>query len=193
MGYGSHPPPGDAWRFVYFVQSPSTGLIKIGTTGNVQQRLSSLCAETSENMVLLATLEGGFRLEKQLHGHFRDERRHGEWFEPGPELVAMVASIVAGKPVFGLPKGTRPTLPVVQRPMPPAPPLSHGAELLALAVKARGLSVNEAGKAIAAPIGLMSRLLTGRRRPSRRVAITIADAFGVPVSAWDAHATEAQA
>lgn len=67
----------------------------------------------------------------------------------------------------------------------PDRPGNQGAELLANAIKARGVSVNKAGDIVDAPTGCMSRLLSGKRKPGRELSTKLLAAFGVPPGAWD--------
>lgn len=78
--YAPAPESGQAW--VYFMRREN--LIKIGTTYNLWQRAAVL------NATVLAKTPGSYSEEKRMHKRFAALRRHGEWFEPGPELVALI-------------------------------------------------------------------------------------------------------
>ncbi|GAA3417589.1 GIY-YIG nuclease family protein [Streptosporangium vulgare] len=77
---------------VYFVERE--GLIKIGTTTNLANRLKSISKGSSMPagmtvgpVELLATEPGGRAVEGRLHGRFRKTRIHGtEWFRPSKAL-----------------------------------------------------------------------------------------------------------
>lgn len=69
-----------AW--VYFMRREN--LIKIGTTYNLKQRAAVL------NATVLTKMPGSYSEEARMHNRFASLRRHGEWFEPGPELVALI-------------------------------------------------------------------------------------------------------
>jgi hypothetical protein len=71
--------------------------IKIGTTTDLRRRAAAL------NATVLARYPGSYSKEARLHARFADLRRHGEWFEPGPELLALVNEIRASE---GLPQIT---------------------------------------------------------------------------------------
>lgn len=73
---------------VYFVQGPG-GLIKIGFSLDVPSRIRSLESNCGP-LQLRLQLDGGRRLERHLHRLFKDLRRHGEWFEPGPQLLDFI-------------------------------------------------------------------------------------------------------
>lgn len=80
---GSYAPAsssGQAW--VYFMRREN--LIKIGTTYNLKQRAAVL------NATVLAKTPGSYSEEARLHNRFASLRRHGEWFEPGSELMELI-------------------------------------------------------------------------------------------------------
>ncbi|MFI9344940.1 GIY-YIG nuclease family protein [Streptomyces sp. NPDC052773] len=82
---------GDGW--VYFMRRER--LIKIGTTTDVLRRAKTL------NATVLAKCPGSYNEERRLHAKFAAHRRHGEWFEPVPELMQLINAIRAEQ---GLPK-----------------------------------------------------------------------------------------
>lgn len=89
--YRRRPEPSfEGW--VYFMRRER--LIKIGTTTNLQRRAQQVGA------VILARIPGGYTEEAQLHARFANLRQHGEWFEPGDELLALINRIRAdeGRP-----------------------------------------------------------------------------------------------
>ena len=69
---------------VYFIRG--AGMIKIGVADSPESRMSTLQAGSPVPLYLLATMQGGFSKEKELHAKFAASRRHGEWFECTPEL-----------------------------------------------------------------------------------------------------------
>jgi hypothetical protein len=82
---------GEGW--VYFMRRER--LIKIGTSTDVLRRAKTL------NATVLAKCPGSYSEERQLHTKFAAHRRHGEWFEPAPELMELINAIRAEQ---GLPK-----------------------------------------------------------------------------------------
>jgi hypothetical protein len=77
---------------IYFMQGGKRGLIKIGfTAGPVSARRRSLQCASPVRLNVLLTLPGDEPEEKALHARFAHLRRHGEWFRPGPDLLAFVA------------------------------------------------------------------------------------------------------
>jgi hypothetical protein len=62
----------------YIVKNPESGLIKIGRTQNVEQRLRALRCGAGAELVLLASIPGD--IEASLHKRFSQYSHHGEWF-----------------------------------------------------------------------------------------------------------------
>jgi len=78
---------------IYFIRPKcGGGLIKIGTTVQLSQRLSALVKECGQELKVIAVLPGSFTEETSLRHHFAHLQSHGEWFEPGDDLLAFIAS-----------------------------------------------------------------------------------------------------
>lgn len=73
---------------VYFIRNG--GLIKIGKSENLSERLRSMSLPVT---AVLATEPGGYERERELHKRFAEYREHGEWFRPGPRLLAYIAGV----------------------------------------------------------------------------------------------------
>lgn len=83
---------GNAEPVVYFVQAENGGPVKIGVAKDPARRMAELQAMSPYTLRILATVEGGFRREKELHAQFADWRLHGEWFSDECEdLLALIA------------------------------------------------------------------------------------------------------
>lgn len=81
-------------KCVYFIQAVSGGLIKIGATTaqSPETRLAAMQAGCPVRLRILAVIRNPERFQEQLiHRLFADDRRHGEWFEPTPQLLAYIA------------------------------------------------------------------------------------------------------
>lgn len=78
---------------VYFAQSGRRKVVKIGTTSSVKGRMSALSHAYLQDMRILATLDGGFGLEKQLHKRFKQYRIRGEWFKLEGELERYISKL----------------------------------------------------------------------------------------------------
>lgn len=80
----------DRARRVYVVRGASSGLVKIGHSGDPDRRIRSLQRSSGESLSILVTMPGGEALEERLHEMFAAHRRHGEWFHPAPEVLEFV-------------------------------------------------------------------------------------------------------
>jgi hypothetical protein len=80
-------------RWVYFVQGEGGGPIKIGSATNIQQRLRDLQIGSPVLLTLLHGVQGDYDLEYALHERFANDRLHGEWFTPSPELLAYIEGL----------------------------------------------------------------------------------------------------
>jgi hypothetical protein len=80
---------------VYFVQESGMGAIKIGTTKNVNTRVSDMAVGTPHLLAVLALIDGNHEVEHALHQRFAHARIRGEWFRPVPELLEYIAKVKA--------------------------------------------------------------------------------------------------
>jgi len=79
---------------VYFIKSEKTNSVKIGfTSGKVEERIKALQTAHPYKLKLLATIPGTFESERAFHKQFANFRLKGEWFEPHPELLALISII----------------------------------------------------------------------------------------------------
>lgn len=68
---------------VYAIGSPDHRFAKIGTTSNLAGRLAALQTSSPFPLHVLWQCEGGYELERTLHGHLSRFRVRGEWFDFG--------------------------------------------------------------------------------------------------------------
>lgn len=80
---------------VYFIRAHGTGAIKIGCSQNPWARLQSLRTASSEPLQLITAIDGDFTKEQKLQERFKHLRRNREWFNPGQDLLAYIASLPA--------------------------------------------------------------------------------------------------
>lgn len=80
-------------RMIYF--AGCQGLIKIGTSLNVQKRLAALQSGCPYPIKLLAAYPGGPKEERRLHRQFLHLRTRGEWHQPGADLRALIREVQA--------------------------------------------------------------------------------------------------
>lgn len=74
---------------VYFIQSESTGAVKIGYSSQPYKRLLHLQATNASRLSLLRTIDGDVRTERWLHKRFDKNRLHWEWFSFDPEMMTI--------------------------------------------------------------------------------------------------------
>ena len=64
--------------FVYVMKS--AGLYKIGYSTSPKRRHSGISHQSAAPVELVGVIEGTRAHEREWHFHFRDKRKHGEWF-----------------------------------------------------------------------------------------------------------------
>lgn len=69
-------------EYVYVIQSPLGGAVKIGYSRDPQARLADMQVGSPVPLRLVATFRGGRAEERALHEALRGSRSHGEWFMP---------------------------------------------------------------------------------------------------------------
>ncbi|MFJ2854422.1 GIY-YIG nuclease family protein [Streptomyces rubiginosohelvolus] len=79
--------------YLYLISSANSPLVKIGWSDNPERRLRDLQTGSPVSLQLLAVFEGGAVMEAELHRRLGDKRRHGEWFDLGPDPVAVGARL----------------------------------------------------------------------------------------------------
>ena len=87
---------------VYFIQHITTKHIKIGCSERLKNRLSELQVGNSEKLRIVATCEGSYEEEKQLHKEFKEYKLRGEWFYPGQKLIFYIETY--SKPFYITPE-----------------------------------------------------------------------------------------
>jgi hypothetical protein len=68
------------------------GMIKIGTTIRLSQRLKQLPGEYGTDVGLIAVIDGNHATEGELHRRFDHLRVVGEWFLPEEDLLDFIAA-----------------------------------------------------------------------------------------------------
>lgn len=88
--------------YVYFAQA-ADGLVKIGWTRDVQNRVYFLSGYGHGRVTLLGVAEGSRQLERHFHRRYHRARVTGEWFRPTRALVRYAKSRhqdIASIPVY---------------------------------------------------------------------------------------------
>lgn len=77
--------------FVYFIKS--AGLVKIGFTVDLQQRVSAIKNGNPHELTLIGSMPGTDDTEYFLHQMFSKYRQSGEWFRIEGDLDAFLACL----------------------------------------------------------------------------------------------------
>jgi hypothetical protein len=84
----------DARSVVYYLASQYGGVVKIGTTVDIDSRVRRMQrAQPAAEFIVLATEPGGVRVEQQRHREFARSRQQGEWFWLTPHLREHIDTI----------------------------------------------------------------------------------------------------
>lgn len=73
-------------KFVYFVEEPAIGYIKVGSAANPIVRFSALQVGCPVPLRMIGITLGSSRHEKDIKLYLRDKCIRGEWYEPTDEL-----------------------------------------------------------------------------------------------------------
>jgi len=77
---------------LYFIESPSLNMIKIGASTNPKRRLHYMLTHSpSPDLRLLYVAEGESQMEHVAHAMWAHSRSHGEWFRGTRELRKWIA------------------------------------------------------------------------------------------------------
>lgn len=82
---------------VYFFICKSLNAVKIGTTGNVEQRLATVQTSCPEKVKLLGFFRGGLPEEKKLHRVLRMSLIRGEWFRLDDHVKQVITEVTDGR------------------------------------------------------------------------------------------------
>lgn len=80
---------------VYFL-SDGGELIKVGRTKGLDFRIATLQREAGKPLNLIGTVDGGSRLEAQIHRQLKEHRITGEWFRDCAEVRTAVGEYLDG-------------------------------------------------------------------------------------------------
>lgn len=78
---------------VYFIRPKGSDAVKIGTTINIEQRLSDLQTANFMELEILATIQLGEQAERELHKILENKHIRGEWFKLDDELMKFIEII----------------------------------------------------------------------------------------------------
>lgn len=92
IGGPSEPPATGVW--IYFAQAEGGGPIKIGSAHRPYLRLGQLQVGNPNRLRLVGIMRAEDRFaEEALQCRFEAHRIRGEWFEPVPQLVELIAGL----------------------------------------------------------------------------------------------------
>lgn len=76
--------------YVYFIQSGTRGLVKIGLSRDPRRRLKTMQTTSAELLTLLGMIEGDEATEQLWHRKWHALRVHGEWFRAEETLLRAI-------------------------------------------------------------------------------------------------------
>lgn len=78
--------------FVYVIGAADQpgSLVKIGVTTGIRQRLQTFQCGSPIRLAVIWAIPGDHTLEGWLHREFAEQRRHGEWFDLGPDPIKVI-------------------------------------------------------------------------------------------------------
>lgn len=79
-----------AQRLVYVIQGEKTGLVKIGSTLDVSQRLAAHQCGSPDRLCVLWSGAGGSKAESAAHRALIASRSHGEWYRPTTAVLRLI-------------------------------------------------------------------------------------------------------
>jgi hypothetical protein len=81
---------------IYFIQHEDDpdGPVKIGYSGDPEQRLSTLQIASHKKLVILGVIPGDISVEHRLHETFDAARLDGEWFDLTDDIRALIETSV---------------------------------------------------------------------------------------------------
>lgn len=100
--------PPDEVQSVYFIECD--GLIKIGRSSRIRNRMLALRLEVKKDLVLLGRIPTDVIKEHAVHVLFAHLRQHGEWFTDCAELrdyIATHATQEVQQPALARPRRTK--------------------------------------------------------------------------------------
>lgn len=77
-------------RYVYFLLDAEAGVVKIGQSANVAERVRVLSREVGRPLELLGVVPGDKHTKRQIKQQFRALVKADEWYIASPELVAFI-------------------------------------------------------------------------------------------------------
>lgn len=162
-------------KTAYFIRGERSGLVKIGKSNSPRNRLATLATASAEPLTLLAV--GGD--EAQYHERFASDRVHGEWFRSSPAMMALIAEL-------GIPSAKD------HVDIRDIEDVRRGRRLQIWRICNDFMTSKELSRRLECTTGWLSRVETGKRRPSWHLAGRIEQVTGIPTVDWFPPETPAQ-
>jgi hypothetical protein len=97
------------WCWTYFVGSREHGIVKVGKTGCLKNRMRDLRNSSPVPIKLFAVVFGDHGIEPFLHEKFKASRKHGEWFEISGDINDCIDDIKAHRFARHIPESMIPS------------------------------------------------------------------------------------
>jgi hypothetical protein len=75
---------------IYFMQTGTEGLVKIGKSTDVNFRIETIQSWEPSALHIIRTLDAPDWVERWLHRQFAPHRKRGEWFKFHPDMLTIV-------------------------------------------------------------------------------------------------------
>jgi hypothetical protein len=89
-------------EYIYFISQPNNGRIKIGTTRNLNTRLTGIASGLADRVLLLGNIAGGRPLERAIHEFLKLERLQGEFFRDCSAVRTTIDALLAEGPELAI-------------------------------------------------------------------------------------------
>lgn len=97
-----------SWRgrpCMYFVATQSRDIVKIGFTGNLEERLEALRRNSPVPLDFLGAIDASREDERAMHEAHHERRLHGEWFRSDVEFAAYLECVAGLWELKGIVEG----------------------------------------------------------------------------------------
>jgi len=86
----------DGYTWIYFLEAPEIGHIKIGRAQNLMARHGSIQSGSPVKIIILVAFLAKDFVENALHAEFKAHQVMGEWFRPADDLLKFIDNVKAG-------------------------------------------------------------------------------------------------
>lgn len=150
---------------IYFIRDPMYQLVKIGFSERPAKRFCKIQSDSPGMAELLAVIEGDRAEEARLHERFRVLRQRGEWFRDEGELREFIAQLQPYQAPERARSGRKPEKPTTA---------------FARWMRQADLTDIKLAEALGVSRPTVTKIRTGKRQPSLRLAVAITQMSGIP-------------